>query len=384
MSFIPYGRQNITDDDIAAVVKCLKSDFITQGPAVTEFENKLANFCGAKYALSASNATACLYLAYRALGLALGDVLWTVSTSFVATSNMALQLGASVEFIDINPDDFLLDVDLLEHKLQIAKVENKLPKIVVPVHLTGLSCDMKRISELSKKYGFKIVEDASHAIGASYLGSKVGSCEFSDACVFSFHPVKIITTGEGGMVTTNSQELLDNMSLNRSHGVTRDADLLQNEVPGEWYYEQLDLGFNFRLTDIQAALGSSQMDRLKDNINTRNVLALHYHELLKDLPVKLQKQYDDIISSYHLFVILCENYEQKKTLFSYLRESGIGVNVHYIPIHTQPYYQKLGFKKGDFPVSEDYYERVISIPMFYGLKPEEQEYVVNKISDKLF
>ncbi|MBT4922786.1 MAG: UDP-4-amino-4,6-dideoxy-N-acetyl-beta-L-altrosamine transaminase [Rickettsiales bacterium] len=383
MSFIPYGRQNITDDDIAAVVRCLKSDFITQGPSVTEFENKLANFCGANYALSASNATACLYLAYRALGLGRGDALWTVSTSFVATSNMALQLGARVEFIDINPDDFLLDVDLLEQKLEVAKAANKLPKIVVPVHLAGLSCDMKRICALSKQYGFKIVEDASHAIGASYLGSKVGSCEFSDACVFSFHPVKIITTGEGGMVTTNSQELLDHMSLNRSHGVTRDAKHLQNEVPGGWYYEQLDLGFNFRLTDIQAALGSSQMDRLEDNINARNQLALHYHELLKALPVKMQKQYDDVISSYHLFVILCENYEQKKVLFSYLRESGIGVNVHYIPIHTQPYYQTLGFKNGSLPVSEDYYERAISIPMFYGLEKAQQEYVVEKISNGL-
>lgn len=376
---IPYGRQDINQEDIDAVVNVLKSDFLTQGPAVPEFEQTVAGYCKAKHGVAVNSATSALHIACLALGLGKGDILWTTPITFVASANCGLYCRADVDFVDIDPDTYNMSASKLEAKLIQAKKDNKLPKIVIPVHFTGQSCDMKRIYELSQTYGFKIIEDASHAIGGMYLGKPVGNCKFSDITVFSFHPVKIITTAEGGLATTNSAKLASKMELFRSHGVTRNPELMTKESDGDWYYQQIELGFNYRMTDMQAALGISQMKRLNEFVTRRHVLAKRYNELLTDLPITIPWQHPDSYSGLHLYVIRLHLDEIKLThrdVFELLREQGIGVNLHYIPVHTQPYYQNLGFKPGDFPEAECYYSEAISLPMYPAMSETQQDLVI--------
>ena len=376
--FIPYGRQDISQADIDAVVEVLRSDWITQGPAIERFEKLVAEYCGAKYAVAVSSATAALHIACLAAGLGIGDILWTSPNTFVASANCGLYCGADVDFVDIDPHTYNLSVEVLEQKLARAELEGKLPKVVVPVHLAGQSCEMERILALSRKYGFTILEDASHAIGARYQDNPVGSCLFSDMAVFSFHPVKIITTGEGGMVVTNREDLYEKLIRLRTHGITRNPELMQGESHGLWYYQQLELGFNYRMTDIQAALGASQMQRLDEFVSRRRHLAARYNQLLSDFPLVLPWQHPDTESSWHLYVIRLKLDEIGKThrqVFEELRQAEIGVNLHYIPVHTQPYYQNLGFKWGDFPQAEQYYQEAISLPIYYGLSDENQDQV---------
>jgi UDP-4-amino-4,6-dideoxy-N-acetyl-beta-L-altrosamine transaminase len=384
--YIPYGRQDINQEDIDAVIEVLRSDWITQGPAIERFEEAVAKYCGTKYAVAISSATAGLHIACLAAGLGQGDILWTSPNSFVASANCGLYCGAKVDFVDINPHTYNLSVDELERKLAWAQEQKCLPKVVVPVHFAGQSCEMQRIAALSKQYGFKIIEDASHAIGGSYQGQTVGYCQFSDMTVFSFHPVKIITTGEGGMVLTNQEDLYQKLIQFRTHGITRNRDLMQGESHGSWYYEQLELGFNYRMTDIQAALGASQMQRLDRFVERRKFLANRYNQLLQNLPLTLPWQNPDTESSWHLYVIRIELDKINKThrqVFEELRQLGIGVNLHYIPVHTQPYYQKLGFNLGDFPQAENYYKEAISLPLYNGLTQEDQDRVVKTLEEIL-
>ncbi|MEG4441127.1 UDP-4-amino-4,6-dideoxy-N-acetyl-beta-L-altrosamine transaminase [Microcoleus sp. AT9_B5] len=376
--FIPYGRQDISQADIDAVVEVLRSDWITQGPAIERFEKLVAEYCGAKYAVAVSSATAGLHIACLAAGLSAGDVLWTSPNTFVASANCGLYCGADVDFVDMDPQTYNLSMEMLEQKLTQAEQQGKLPKVVVPVHFAGQSCEMEQIFALSRKYGFTILEDASHAIGARYQNNPVGSCLFSDMAVFSFHPVKIITTGEGGMVVTNREDLYEKLIRLRTHGITRNPELMQGESHGLWYYQQLELGFNYRMTDIQAALGASQMQRLDEFVAGRRYLAQRYKELLRDLPLTLPWQHPDTNSSWHLYVIrlqLEKISKSHKQVFSALRDAQIGVNLHYIPVHTQPYYQQLGFKWGDFPGAEQYYREAMSIPLYYGLTESDQDRV---------
>lgn len=379
MDFIPYGRQDINQEDIDSVVDVLKAPFITQGPKILEFEKVLKDYVGAKHCTVFNSATSALHTACQALQLGPGSLLWTSPVSFVASSNSALYMDAQVDFVDIDPVSFNMSVDSLKLKIEQAQKDNRLPDVVMPVHLCGQSCDMKEIYELSKEYNFKIIEDGSHAVGASYGDQKVGSCQYSDIAVFSFHPVKIITTGEGGALFTNSDELLERVQLGRSHGVTKNPSQYKNEPHGSWYYEQHALGFNYRMTDIQAALGVSQMKRLDNFIQKRNEIALRYDELLKDLDVKTPVIGKERESSFHLYVIQVDPLK-KKAIFESLREASIGVNVHYMPIHMQPYYQQKGFKYGDFPKSEAYYASAISLPMYPTLKESEQNYVINTLT----
>jgi len=376
---IPYGRQDITQQDIDAVLKVLRSDFLTQGPQVPAFEAKVATYAGAKHALAVNSATSALHIACLALGLGKGDWLWTTPVTFVASANCGLYCGADVDFVDIHPQTYNLCPDALEAKLQIAEKEGKLPKVLVAVHLCGQSCEMDRIHALGQKYGFRIIEDASHAIGGRYKGEPIGNGRYSDITVFSFHPVKIITTAEGGMVLTNDDALAERMGLLRSHGITRDPALMTHESDGGWYYQQIDLGFNYRMTELQAALGVSQMDRLDAYVAQRHRLAQRYNQLLSDLPVVLPWQHPDSYSGLHLYVIrltLDQIASSHRKVFSSLREQGIGVNLHYIPVHTQPYYQQMGFQVGDFPEAEKYYAGAISIPMFQTMLAAQQDDVV--------
>ncbi|OEE76421.1 UDP-4-amino-4,6-dideoxy-N-acetyl-beta-L-altrosamine transaminase [Vibrio genomosp. F6] len=383
---IPYGKQEITQQDIDAVVDVLKSDFLTQGPQVPAFEEALKAHTSAQYSLVVNSATSALHIACLALELGQGDKLWTTPVTFVASANCGLYCGAEVDFVDIDPQTYNMSISALEAKLIQAKASNTLPKVIVPVHLCGQSCDMKAIYKLSKEYGFKIIEDASHAIGGRYLDKPIGCCEYSDITVFSFHPVKIVTTAEGGAVMTNSQELASRMSLYRSHGITRDEIQMKNESHGGWYYEQVDLGFNYRMTELQAALGVTQMARLNDFVSARHKLAIRYNRLLAELPITLPYQLEGTYSGLHLFVIrlkLDEISLTHKQVFDALRENGIGVNLHYIPVHTQPYYQAMGFSDGDFPESERYYQEAISLPMFHCMSEEQQDTVVRVITDIL-
>lgn len=384
--FIPYGRQNINQQDIDAVLAVLRSDWLTQGPTIERFERAVAEYCGVKYAVAVSSATAALHIACLAAGLGAGDMLWTSPNTFVASANCGLYCSADVDFVDIDPHTYNLSLEALEQKLIEAEREGKLPKVVVPVHLAGQSCLMDRIASLSRKYGFTVLEDASHAIGAKYQGSHVGNCQFSDMAVFSFHPVKIITTGEGGMVVTNGQDLYQKLIRLRTHGITRNPELMQGESHGLWYYQQLELGFNYRTTDIQAALGVSQMQRLDEFVSRRRFLADRYNKLLQDFTLTLPWQHPDTESSWHLYVIRLNLDKIAKThrqVFEELRQAGIGVNLHYIPVHTQPYYQNLGFKWGDFPQAEQYYQEAMSIPLYYDLTEENQERVVAVLRDIL-
>lgn len=384
--FIPYGRQNITQADIDAVVNVLRSDFLTQGPQVPLFEQSVLDVVGAKYALAMNSATSALHVACLALGVGKGDVVWTSPITFVASSNCALYCGADIDFVDIDAKTYNLSPEQLEQKLIQAKKENKLPKVVIPVHLCGQSCDMQRIHQLSQEYGFKIIEDASHAIGGKYQDKYIGSCQYSDITIFSFHPVKIVTTAEGGMAVTNNAKLAQKMDLLRSHGITRNEQLMTKESEGAWYYQQIDLGFNYRMTELQAALGVSQMQRLEQFVAKRHEIAQQYNELLVDLPVILPYQLENTYSGLHLYVICLKLDELKKTrkeIFTELREKGLGVNIHYIPVHTQPYYKQLGFKQGDFPEAELYYTTAISLPMYPDLTQEQIHYIYTTLKEVL-
>ena len=378
---IPYGKQDINEDDIQSVVDVLKSDFLTQGPSVPAFENAVANYCSAKYAIAVNSATSALHIACLALGLGNDDWLWTSPITFVASANCGLYCGARVDFVDIDENTYNMSTEALEKKLEKADKEGRLPKVVIPVHLCGQSADMKHIHGLSRKYGFHIIEDASHAIGGSYIGEKIGRGRYSDITIFSFHPVKIVTSGEGGMAVTNNEELASRMALLSSHGVTRESDLMTKEPEGAWYYQQVDLGFNYRITDIQAALGTSQLNRLDTFVKQRHEIASRYDVLLADVPVITPYQHPDSYSAYHLYVIRVNEGKglNRKLFFDGLRERGIGVNVHYIPVHTQPYYEKMGFKNGDFPVAEEYYRGAISLPMYPRLTQSEQQYVIDSL-----
>jgi len=383
---IPYGRQEITQEDIDAVVQVLESDFLTQGPKVPEFENTVASHVGARFGVAVNSATSALHIACAALGLGEGDWLWTSPVTFVASANCGLYCGAKVDFVDIDPCTYNLCPDALERKLEQAREQDRLPKVVVPVHLCGQPCDMKRIKALSERYGFRIVEDASHAIGGKYQGDFIGSGRYSDITVFSFHPVKIVTTAEGGMAVTNDDELAQCMEMLRSHGITRDPGRMTHEPDGPWYYQQVELGFNYRMTELQAALGVSQMARLDDFVKRRHELARRYDELLADLPVVTPWQHPDSYSGLHLYVIrlkLAEIRASHREVFELLREQGIGVNLHYIPIHTQPFYEAMGFAPDDFPESMRYYNEAISIPMYHGLTFEQQDAVVSALKQAL-
>ncbi|PTP85293.1 UDP-4-amino-4,6-dideoxy-N-acetyl-beta-L-altrosamine transaminase [Vibrio splendidus] len=383
---IPYGKQDISQQDIDSVVDVLKSDFLTQGPQVPAFENALTEHTGAQYALAVNSATSALHIACLALGLDEGDWLWTTPVTFVASANCGLYCGAKVDFVDIDSATYNMCPKKLEQKLITAKATGTLPKVVVPVHLCGQPCDMESIAKLAKEYGFKVIEDASHAIGGQYHEQPIGNCKYSDITVFSFHPVKIVTTAEGGAALTNRKELADKMALLRSHGITRDPEMMTEASHGGWYYQQVDLGFNYRMTELQAALGVAQMQRLDKFVAARHVLSKRYNQMLSELPLVLPYQLENTYSGLHLFVIRLKLDEMSlthKQVFDVLRENGIGVNLHYIPVHTQPYYQAMGFTKGDFPESERYYQEAISLPMFHGMTEEQQNTVVRVVTEIL-
>lgn len=379
---IPYGCQDVQEDDIRAVVEVLRSDWLTQGPKVPEFEGVLAEFTKAEHAVAVGNATEALHVACLALHLGPGSLLWTSPNTFVASANCGLYCGARVDFVDIDPRTYNMSTSALQEKLEQSERTGETPDVVVVVHHSGQPCDMAMIGSLAQRYGFRIIEDASHAVGAEFEAERVGGCRHSDIVVFSFHPVKIITTGEGGAALTNNDDLADRMRRLRSHGITRDPHSMKNLPDGAWYYEQIDLGFNYRMTDIQAALGVSQMTRLESYVSNRESLALRYDEFLATLPVKTPWQDSRTKSARHLYAIRLELERigvSRKEIFDGLRASGIGANIHYIPVHLQPYYQDLGFKYGDFPEAERYYEEAISLPLFPTMTYDQQDAVVSAL-----
>lgn len=380
---IPYGRQDVNEADIAAVADILKSDFLTQGPAVPAFERAVADVCGVSHAIAANSATSALHMACLALEVGTGDCVWTSPLTFVASANCALYCGATVDFVDVDARTYNLSVECLAAKLADAERKGCLPKVVIAVHLSGQPCDMAGISTLGKRYGFKIIEDASHAIGGSYRNRPIGSCQYSDITVFSFHPVKLITTGEGGMALTNDDGLARRMQLLRSHGIAREPQEMTKVPDGPWYYQQIALGFNYRMTDIQAALGLSQMSRLAEFIRRRHEIASRYDSLLAPLPLVTPWQHPDGHSGLHLYVIrlqLAELRKSHRAVFEALRRDGIGVNLHYIPVYLQPYYAAMGFRPGHCPEAERYYAEAISLPMFPGLTEEQQDRVVGAVA----
>jgi UDP-4-amino-4,6-dideoxy-N-acetyl-beta-L-altrosamine transaminase len=383
---IPYGKQDISQFDIDSVVEVLKSDFITQGPKTLIFENKISDYCMADYSVTVNSATSALHIACLALGLGEGDWLWTSTNTFVASANCGLYCGAKIDFIDIDPRSYNMSVELLEKKLIYAKKNRKLPKILIPVHFAGQPCDMKKIHKLSKEYGFSIIEDASHSIGGKYLDNPIGNCQYSDITIFSFHPVKIITTAEGGVATTNSKKLSEKMRLYRSHGITKDPSEMVQQPDGDWYYEQVDLGFNYRMTELQSALGISQLRKVDEFVHARWTLKERYDELLINLPLIKPFQYSYAYSSMHLYPVQILTNKltiSHKQIFHYLRKNGVGVGLHYIPVHLQPYYQKFGFKRGDFRNSEAYYSKAISLPLFHAMTFEQQDTVVSVLKKVL-
>jgi UDP-4-amino-4,6-dideoxy-N-acetyl-beta-L-altrosamine transaminase len=382
----PYGRQSISDADIAAVVEVLKSDFLTQGPVVPAFEEAVAAICEARYGVATNSATSALHLACLALGVGPGDRVWTSPLTFVASSNAALYCGAEVDFVDVDERTYNMCPKRLDEMLRQAAEAGRLPKVIIPVHLAGQPCDMAAIHAAAKRHGVRIIEDASHAIGGGYRSGPVGNCEFSDITVFSFHPVKIVTTGEGGMAMTNDAELAELMRLDRSHGITRDPAQLQHDDAGPWYYEQQRLGFNYRLTDICAALGLSQLTRIEEFIARRRAIAAAYDAAFADLAVTTPWQHPDTESAWHLYVIRIDRRRAARghrAIFDALRAAGIGVNLHYIPVYRQPYYQQLGFGQGRCPNAEAYYAEAISLPMYATLSDQEQEFVIATVKGLL-
>jgi UDP-4-amino-4,6-dideoxy-N-acetyl-beta-L-altrosamine transaminase len=379
---IPYGRQEITDADIAAVVAVLRSDYLTQGPQVPAFEAAVAAATGAAHAVAVNSATSGLHIACLALGLGKGDLLWTSPITFVASANVGHLCGAEVDFVDIEAETFNMSPVALAEKLDRAKRAGRLPKIVMPVHMCGQSADMAAIGQLCRDYGVHVIEDASHAIGGSYQDQAVGACDHSDICVFSFHPVKIVTTAEGGLCTTQDATLATRMARLRTHGITRDPAEMTKPSEGGWYYQQLDLGLNYRMTEMQAALGVSQMSRLSQYVARRNSLADRYDRRLADLALDRPGRRQDTLSAFHLYVVRVAA-ERRSAVFDHLREAGIGANVHYIPVHLQPYWEGHGFRPGDFPVAEDYYARAISIPLYAGLTEDQQDKVVARLAEAL-
>ena len=383
---IPYGRQNITEEDIGSVIDVLKSDFLTQGPLVPKFEGMLCEYAGSMYGVAVNSGASALHVACKALGLGKGDWLWTSPISFVASANCGLYCGAQVDFVDIDSSSWNLDVDKLERKLRRAKDEDKLPKVLVAVHLCGLPCDMEYIHALSRKYDFHIIEDACHAIGGTYQDEPIGSCRYSDITVFSFHPVKTITTGEGGMAVTNNFQFAESMRLFRNHGITHDPEWMTKDPDGPWYYQQIDLGYNYKMTDIEAALGISQLKKINEFVAKRHEIASRYDETFANLPLQLPLRQEGKYSGMHLYVVRVKENLTKMThleIFKYLRQQGIGVNLHYIPIHMQPYYQNMGFRIGDFPCAEDYYSEALSIPMYTGLTDDDIKRVVAALKNSL-
>jgi UDP-4-amino-4,6-dideoxy-N-acetyl-beta-L-altrosamine transaminase len=380
---IPYGRQNIEEGDIEAVINVLRSDWITQGPVIGQFEAAVAAYCGAKFGIAVNSATSALHSACVALGLGPGDRLWTSPNTFVASANCGLYCGALVDFVDIDPLTLNISISALESRLLEAEVAGTLPKIIVPVHFAGQSCDMKAVRALADKYGVYVIEDASHAVGAKYHGDPVGSCRYSDITVFSFHPVKIITTAEGGMSLTNDPELAGRLHRLRNHGLTREPEMMRHAPDGPWSYQQIELGYNYRMTDMQAALGLSQLARLDEFVRRRHQLADRYDELLSKFPITIPWRHPDCYSAFHLYPIRIDTVlagQGRREIFEYMQADGIGVNVHYIPVHTQPYYQDLGFMPGDFPEAERYYLEALSLPLFPGLANEEQDRVVDALA----
>ena len=375
---IPYGKQEITDKDVRQVLEVLRSDFLTQGPKVPIFESELSEATNAKYVTAVNSATSALHIACLALDLGSGDIAWTVPNTFVASANCALYSGAEIDFVDIDPATSNMSIQALEAKLEFSKKKGKLPKVVIPVHLTGEPCDMKSIKVLSELYGFKIIEDASHAIGGKYDNTNIGSSLYSDITVFSFHPVKIVTSGEGGAALTNDKQLDQKMKLLRSHGITRDKSLMEYPNDNGWYYEQIDLGFNYRMTDIHAALGISQMQRLSEYVIKRNEIADFYDKEFLSTNVATPVRNPKNLSAAHLYVVQVEE-SLHSNIFRELRERKIGVNLHYIPVHTQPYYRKLGFNWGDYPNAESYYKRAISLPIYPALEQAKQDFVVEQL-----
>ena len=377
---ISYGKQNIDQTDIDAVVEALQSARITQGPLVDLFEQKISDYVGSKYVIACNSATSGLFIAYKALGVGPGSIVWTSTNTFVATSNAALILGADVDFIDIDPSTFNLSTEILRNKLEVAQQNGSLPDVVTVVHFAGLPCDMEEIAKLAKLYEFKVVEDASHALGATYKDSKIGDCKYSDAAVFSFHPVKMITTGEGGAVTTNSSPVAESCFELRSHGVTRDEKKFRNSEHGSWYFEQHELGLNLRLTDFQCALGISQLKRLDRFVKERNEVATRYREAFSDLPISTQEVSDDRTSSFHLLTVCIEDEViDRDEVISKLKELGIQANVHYIPVPYHPYYRDRGFSLNDFPETHKYFRKTLSIPLFSGITSDESDYVVKSL-----
>jgi UDP-4-amino-4,6-dideoxy-N-acetyl-beta-L-altrosamine transaminase len=381
---IPYGRQDISPDDVRAVAAALQSDFLTQGPCVPRFEAAIAARVGADHVVAVNSGTSALHIACLALGVGRGDMVWTSPITFVASANCALYCGAEVDFVDIDPRTFNMSVPALAQKLERAKAASRLPKVVIPVDMCGQSCDMAGIAALRAEYGFHVIEDASHAIGARYRGSPVGRGDHADITVFSFHPVKIITTAEGGAGVTNDRHLADRMRLFRSHGITRDPSMLSGAVEGDWYYEQIELGYNYRMTDVQASLGISQLARIDEFLERRRALACRYDEALRGLPVVPPFRHPDAESAWHLYVIrLSDGAKRRAKVFAGMRARGVGVNVHYIPVHTQPYYRRLGFSPGSWPESERYYREALTLPLHARLTDAEQDQVVSALRQEL-
>jgi len=385
MEIIPYGRQSIGADDIDAVVQVLRSDFLTQGPTVPAFESAVANYCNAEYAVAVNSATSALHIACLALGVSRGDLVWTSPITFVASANCVLYCGADIDFVDIDPLTYNLSINCLRYKLEEAKKVGRLPKVVIPVHMAGQSCDMAEIHNLSKLYGFKIIEDASHGIGSKYKNERVGNCRFSDITVFSFHPVKIITTGEGGMATTNNPLIAKKMRLYRSHGITSvDVDMVKRPTREIWNYQQIELGFNYRMTDIQAALGLSQLNRLDHFVERRHQIAAQYDDLLRDFKLTTPYQSVDTYSSYHLYIVridLSSIQKSNKQIYQAMHSEGVLVNLHYIPVYLHPFYERIGFKRGYCPEAEAYYLEALSIPMYSDLTDHQQARVVTVLSE---
>lgn len=384
--YIPYGRQSIDQADIDAVIAVLQSDMITQGPTVERFERALADYCWVQYGVAVNSATSALHIACLSLDVSEGDIVWTSPVSFVASANCALYCGARIDFVDIDPISYNMSITALEEKLKKAELSGELPKVVIPVHLSGLACDMRAIARLAEQYGFSVIEDASHAIGGRYLNEPVGSCQYSDITVFSFHPVKIITSAEGGMAMTNNPELAARLQRLRSHGITRDPALMTQEPDGPWYYQQIDLGFNYRMTDLQAGLGLSQLERIDSFIDARHEIAQRYDEQLADLPLHRPSRSSDSHSALHLYIVRLDvqkSFLNHRQVFETLREKNIGINLHYIPIHTQPYFAELGFKKGEFPEAERYYQQAFSLPIFPDMTDQQQSRICDALMEVL-